>query len=139
MQARLFRLGEYMALSGEIVTWLKVMADASNNEFTAADVMHVIEEGTHTGWGWCEDSGKTVGMFVTTVVTYGGRRCLSVVGAAGDVQDAWGELSDVLQGIARHAECESVEIRGREGFARKFRDSGWGIKFVTIGRDVAPG
>jgi len=125
-----------MSNGTQIGEWMDGIVKHSHGEFTTDELKQVIERGSHHAWAWCEDGGAVVGMFVTTVVSYSGDKCLSIIGAAGSVQDAWDEASDILMGMAKHMECVTAEIRGREGFAKRFKNSGWELKYVTLSKAV---
>lgn len=136
MQARLLRLSDYMVEGETIKSWMSDIVLASSGEFTEADLQAVIERGSHQAWAWCDDEGHLRGMFITTVSSYGGNPCLSVVGAAGSTQQEWEQASKILLDIAKQADCADIEIRGREGFAKQFRKMGWEVKYITLGRAV---
>ena len=111
------------------------VASHSSGEFSIAAVKQCIERGTHLGMGWATDDNEVVGLVVVNTTQHENFKALSVVGAAGAATD-YQELHKAFNQLAIQMGCEEFEIRGRRGFARKFREFGWYEKHVIIGCKV---
>lgn len=136
MRIRSMTINDFHNHGDDIERWAADVGNASEGEFTAEELMQAIERGTHTPWAWTNDAHELRGMFVTTPVMYGDGRCLAIVGAAGDCMEAWDEFTELSNELAKQLNCSSMEMRGRKGLIRKFKDSGWKEAYTVLKRPV---
>jgi hypothetical protein len=80
----------------------------------------------------CDEMGTHIGIIIFQVAAFRTGRCLSVVGAAGTCLQAWGEMTEQFRTLAKQANCTTMEMVGRKGFARAFKPHGWTEKHVVI-------
>lgn len=80
-----------------------------------------------TGDGRWVRIGETIGVVVTAILIYPHKRVLKVEWLAGERFSEWAHLISVLEDYAREQDCSSVEIAGRMGFARVFKNFGFEI------------
>jgi hypothetical protein len=76
---------------------------------------------------WVVTDIDPIGAVVTAILHYPHKRVLRVEWLAGERFSEWAHLIGVLEDWAREQQCASVEIAGRMGFARVFRNYGYAV------------
>lgn len=138
MKIKLLTLTDYMGEAEKIKGWMQDICDASHGEFTPAVLAEIISRGTHQGLGWLTDDDELVGVVITTVTNYSSYKCLGIVGAAGAAggQAGYETAHTVFTTMAKVADCDRFEFRGRRGFAKKFKPLGWKEKYTVYECEV---
>jgi len=80
----------------------------------------------------CDEMGTHIGIIIFQCVAFRTGRCLSVIGAAGTCLQDWAAMTDQFRALAKEANCVTMEMVGRKGFARAFKPHGWTEKHVVI-------
>lgn len=76
---------------------------------------------------WVVSDVDPIGVVVTAILLYPHKRVLKVEWLAGERFSEWAHLIDVLETYAKEQQCSSVEIAGRMGFARVFKQYGYEV------------
>lgn len=121
-----------------LIAAMNMIADESNGAFTGEQLKDAIEGGTHLGFYYCTDELNIRGVIVVTKVKYAdGEDVMTVVGAAGDSMGEWEDANSLLNELAQAMKCKGIEIKGRRGFVRMFKQRGWKEQYTSIYRPVS--
>lgn len=84
-----------------------------------------------------EETGEIVASLATEITDYPKLRCLRIVLAGGERLTEWrDEMHDLIEAGAQAADCEVIEIVGRDGWVRRLADKDYHAVHVTIQRKV---
>jgi hypothetical protein len=115
------------------------IADKSHGAFSAEQLKGAIQNNSHAGFFYCTDDLDIRGIIIVTKVLYAdGNAVLVIVGAAGDSMGEWLDANDLLAELAGMMKCKGVEIKGRRGLVKKFKQLGWTEQYASLYRDVPP-
>jgi len=138
MRLRAMSLRDFTAYAEQLNEWIENIAEASQGEFTGEDLVAAIEAKTHHPWAWTTDEDEFMGVVVTTFGKLGDEKLLSFIGAAGNCMDSWEEFTDLANTLAKQLNCKYLEMRGRRGLLRRFKDTGWTEAYTVVRRVVMP-
>ena len=116
---------------GDILGWIRDIADASCGEFTATKLYNAIAKGTHEMY-YHFSNGEPTGIYVVTTADYVSHKTMVVIGAAGETGEGIPDSVSALEGLAKSKDCTEIDIIGRIGWEKLYRQHGWRVKYQTL-------
>ena len=120
-------------MEGEILGWIRDIADASCGEFTATKLYNAIAKGTHDMY-YHFSKGEPTGIYVVTTADYVSHKTMVVIGAAGETGEGIPDSVKALEGLAKDKGCSAIDIIGRIGWEKLYKKHGWRVKYQTLVR-----
>tara|TARA_B110001454_G_C12533275_1_gene356197 strand:- start:203 stop:562 length:360 start_codon:yes stop_codon:yes gene_type:complete len=112
------------------VPWLKAALEKSGNTHTIWDVWTKISEGHAQFWP------SPTWAAVTQLADYPRRKVLRIWLAGGNLDDLVKEGLPIAYDFAQHHGCDSVEVEGRKGWAKKLKEHGFKQEKVLLRKEA---
>lgn len=84
-----------------------------------------------------EHGGSLIAAIITQIyTTQTGKRIGEITLAGGLRQETWAHFPDLVEDWFKSEGCSAVDIVGRAGWQRRYRDRGFKLKYVVLRRDI---
>lgn len=110
---------------------IKSAVSRSRGKYTTGDVMVGLMEGYMQLWT-VVDGDDIAGACVTEIIDYPSKKVFVIMFLAGEDWDNWNEAHEVLEHHARAKDCDSIEIWGREGWAKLLPKMGYEKTMIVM-------
>lgn len=117
---------------GSLIWQLHIQrALALDETYTMEAIWEEIDDGTMQGWAVFSEPAGLIAGLATCIIEQPACRVARICYCGGDKLESWQHLLSELETWAIRERCGRIEIHGRPGWARKFRDYRETVRVLT--------
>lgn len=118
-----------------VAEWIDSAYKAAD-EIMPLDILDQLRSGHRQLWVAWGDEQRVLCAVLTRIVQLRSGRALQVTGCGGEQVERWSDLITTLESFAKDEGCTKIQVSGRPGWARLYRNSGYRATRVVIEREL---